>query len=185
VQLDHLLCHRGHGLTHLRLLLGPVLAPHPGHPRCLPARVAPHSRQLVDRYVETVLSGIGDDQIVPFDPGHRPGDEALEAADAVLVMHDVVALGQVTVLLGSLAPGPAGPSMGAAAAGDLLLPQDRSPDARGDEAAMDPERDDGRTRGLETVQTIDGQALLGQGRRHPVGGGHSVHRHHDVDLPGQ
>ncbi len=99
MQLDHPLGHRRHRLTDLGPLLGPVLPSHPGHPGNLATCVAANGRQLIHRDVEPILTCIGDDQVVPLNPGHGPRDETLETTDPVLVVDDIVALGQVSILL--------------------------------------------------------------------------------------
>src|SRR5690606_4572900 len=99
VEVDDLLGHGGHCLADPVALLGPVLPAHPGDAGCLPARVLGDGGELVGGDVQAVAALVGDHQVLPLHPGHGAGDQALEAADAVLVVDDVVAFGEVAVVL--------------------------------------------------------------------------------------
>src|SRR5690606_4602307 len=137
VEVDHLLGHGGDRLAHPVPLFGPVFAAHPRDAGCLSPRVLGYGRQLVGRDIQAVLSLVGDHQVLALDAGHRAGHEALEAADAVLVMDDVVAFGQVSVVLALRSAPPPRPPVRTAAAGDLLLAEDSYPRTRRHEAVVD------------------------------------------------
>src|SRR5690606_35614692 len=125
-------------------LLGPVLSAHPRDPRRLSAGVFPDGRELVGRDVEAVLPLVRDHQVLPLDAGHGAGHEALEPADAVLVVDHVVALGEIAVVLALDPTAATGPPVRSPPAGDLLLAEDRHPGSGGDEAVMDSGGEDHR-----------------------------------------
>src|SRR5690554_5699921 len=140
VEGDHFGGHRRHRLSDPALLLRPVSPAHPGDTRCLPAGVSLDRGELVDRDVELVARCVGDDQVLALDPHHRPGDEALEPADAVLVMNDVVTLDQVLQLLSCRGGGTPGAPVGPPPARDLGLAENRHPQLVRDEAVVDADR---------------------------------------------
>ena len=96
---------------------------------------------LVGRHVELVATLVRDQQVVAFDAADRPLDHALVLADAVLVVHDVVAglevleRGRRFALL--LADG----AVGAAPTGEIALGDDRHLGVRQGAAAV--QRGDG------------------------------------------
>ncbi len=120
--------NRGHRPLHPRLLLRPVLAPHPGYPGRLTSGVPFHRSQLIDRYVQLVATGVGDDQVVPLDTHHRPGVQSLESPYPVLVVHDMVSLAQVAVLLGRFTSSSPRSAMGTTTTRHLPFPENGSPE---------------------------------------------------------
>ena len=58
------------------------------------SRVPGDAIRLIDRDVETIPLGVLDMQVLALDSSRIHADEALEAADTVIHMHDVVAWGQ-------------------------------------------------------------------------------------------
>ncbi len=59
--------------------------------RCLAADVLAQRVDLIGRHVQLVAALVRDQQVVALDAADRPLDHALVLADAVLVVHDVVA----------------------------------------------------------------------------------------------
>ena len=70
--------------------------------RCLAADVLAQRVDLVGRHVELVAALVRDEQVVALDAADGPLDHALVLADAVLVVHDVVAGLEVLERAGAL-----------------------------------------------------------------------------------
>ena len=180
VQGHHLLGHRRHRPPHPALGALPVGPAHAGEPRGLAPGVGADRGQLVGGDVEAVLAGVGHQQVVPLDAGHRLGHQALEAADAVVVVDHVVARAEVGVARRRPAPRPrARPAVGPAAAGDLLLAEQG--DLGGHEAVVHPGGQHDRLPAGEGFAPRQAHPVLGQHPGHPVGGGGAVHGHHHLD----
>ena len=111
--------------------------------RCLAADVLADRVDLVGRDVQLVAALVGDEQVVAFDAADRALDHALVLADAVLVVHDVVAGLEVLERgrrLAALAV--ARLAVGAAAAGEVGLGDDRDLGVRQGAAAVERCDDD-------------------------------------------
>ena len=108
------------------------------------ADVAAHLRELVVRHVQPVVAAELEVEVVADDAAHLLGVEADEPADAVVLMHDVVAGAQVGD--GRQGAADAGRAARAAAAEELSRRQDGQPQAGRDEPPpqlADAERDAG------------------------------------------
>ncbi len=148
MQAHDLLCHRGDRLANAIFRLIPIPAAHPRDPRHLTAGVFADRGQLVDRHIEAVLPGIGNDEIVTLDPGHRAGDQALKPADPVARMNDEVARSQIGIVDPGFCAPPAAGAMRPSSASNLLLAEDRHPLRWGNKAAMDAGGNDGHRHSL-------------------------------------
>src|SRR5688572_32198979 len=94
---DHLLRHRRYGFADSLLGFVPILSSHAGDAGSITACVLLHGSQLIGRHIQAIVGGVSNDEIVPLDSGHGLGHKALESADAMPVMHHVVAGGEVRV----------------------------------------------------------------------------------------
>jgi hypothetical protein len=186
VKSHHLLGDGGDGTPDPRARIRPLLAAHPRHLRCLSPGVLLDRRKLIGGDVQAVVSGVGHDQVVAFDPGHGAADHAFETSDPVLVVHDVVARAEVSVLRPCVrTPATAHTPMGTAPARDLLFAENRHPQFGEHEAMVDTDRNDGRRRAFEAFHALQDQPVFGQHPRHAVGGCIPVHRHHRYDVLGE
>ena len=94
-------------------------------------------------HVELVAALVRDEQVVALDAADRPLDHALVLADAVLVVHDVVAGLEVLERAGAVgALARAGGAVGAATAGEVALGDDRHLRVRQRAAAVQRRDDD-------------------------------------------
>ena len=91
VQHDEFLRDLADGGTDLALGLGEVAATEAVQRRCLATDVLPERVDLVRRHVQLVAALVRHEQVVAFDATDRAFDHAFVLADAVLVVHDVVA----------------------------------------------------------------------------------------------
>ena len=91
VEHDELLGDLAHRRPDLALRLGEVAAAEAVQRRRLAADVLAQRVDLVGRHVQLVAALVGDEQVVALDAADRALDHALVLADAVLVVHDVVA----------------------------------------------------------------------------------------------
>ncbi len=130
---DHqLLGDLGHRGPHLGLGALPAVPAQPAEAGAVTTRVVTHGVDLVGRDVELVVALVLEQQVVAVDSADGPLDHAAVAGDAVLVVDDVVALLEVVEeALGVAATGPR-PAVGAAAAGEVGLGQQRQLDAAQD-----------------------------------------------------
>ena len=91
VEHDELLGDLAHRRADPALGLGEVAAAEAVQRRGLAADVLAQRVDLVGRHVQLVAALVGDEQVVALDAADRALDHALVLADAVLVVHDVVA----------------------------------------------------------------------------------------------
>ena len=95
VQLDELLCYLPDRGAHPSLLAGPLRPAHPVERRRFAAGVGRDGVDLLGGQVEPVAAAVLEQQVVALGATHRPGHHASEAGDAMHVVDDVVARGQV------------------------------------------------------------------------------------------
>ena len=95
--------------------------------RCLAADVLAQRVDLIGRDVELVATLVREQQVVALDAADRTAHHALVAADAVLEVHHVHARLEVLEQRGAVAPARAWTAVGAAAAGEVGLGDDRHP----------------------------------------------------------
>ena len=138
--------------------LGEVAAAEAVQRRRLAADVLAQHVDLVRRHVQLVVALVGDEQVVALDAADRALDHALVAADAVLDVDDVVARLEVLEEAGAVASARPRPAVGAAAAGEVALGDDRQL---------------GRRQRDAVVQRGDDDVAAGPGE---VAGGAAVHR---------
>ena len=182
MKLHHLCSNGGDGLADTSLLIRPVLATHPRNPWGLPAGISLDGGELIHRHVELVSSGIGDDQVIALDSDHRPRDQSLESANAMLEMNDMIALGEILVLLPRRRRDAPCPAMSAASSRDLLLAENRDAEVRGDETLVYPDGNNRRSEIGQRVESIDGQTLICESPGNPVCGRLPIHGDHNGDL---
>ena len=106
VELQELRGHVAHGLLDPLLDLVPAAAAQPVErgPRALGARVLLHAVEGVDGHLELVAALVDEDHELAREAAEVEGLEALEAADAVVLVDDEVADAQVAEV-GEEAPG--------------------------------------------------------------------------------
>ena len=111
--------------THLALGLREVRPTQLVQLRRLAADVLAQGVDLVGRDVELVAALVRDQQVVALDAPDGPFDHALVLADAVLVVHDVVAGLEILERRRGLPLGLADRSVGASPTGEIALGDDR------------------------------------------------------------
>ena len=97
VEHDELLGDLARRGSHPRLRLLEIRAAHPVQRGRLAPGVLAHGPDLVGRYVELVVALVFEQQVVAFRPADRAVDHPSVAGDAVVVVDDVVAGGEVLV----------------------------------------------------------------------------------------
>ncbi len=148
--------------------------------RGLSAGVLAQRVDLIRRDVELVAALVRDQQIVAFDTADGPFDHPLVLADAVLMMHDVVAGLEVLERAGALALGLASRAVSSSTTGEVALGDDGDLRVRQGAAAMQRGHGDAaarlqrRTRGDDReVETVVHQQVVEALRRAgAVGGDH-------------
>ena len=157
VQGDDLLGHHSNGFADLVLRGFPIGATHTRQSWRLATAVGTNRSQLVGGDVEPILAVISDQQIVTFDTSHLTMDQAFESSDAVLAMNYEIARFEIAIAIGDIGRRLwSGNSMGPLAARNLLLAYNAEAQARRDEPAVYPGRDDGRSG--RVYLSNDGQA---------------------------
>ncbi len=137
VQHDELLGDLGDRRAHLGLGAAEIGAAHLVELGRLAARVEPDRVDLVRGHVELVAAAVLEQQVVPLHPAHGPGDHAVETADPVHLVHDMVAHLQVLEEPLGIAASGAWRAVGAAPAAQVGLGEQRQPGAGKDRAAVE------------------------------------------------
>ena len=141
VEDDELLRDLPHGRADPALGLGEVAAAEAVQRRRLAADVLTQHVDLVGGDVQPVIALVGHEEVVPLDAAHRALDHALVTADAVLGVDDVHAGLEVLEDAEGLTA-PARPAMGATAAGEVALRDDRQLGGRERDAVVERSDDD-------------------------------------------
>ena len=137
VEHDELLGDLAHGAAHPRLGALPVAAAEPAERRLLAAGVGRDRVDLVGGDVEAVVAAVLEQQVVALGAADRARHHPAVAGDAVDVVHDVVARGEVVEEpVGGRGPRPRR-AVRAAAAGEVGLGEHGELGRREDEAAVE------------------------------------------------
>ena len=174
---SHLLFDPGPDLT-------PVTPTHPGQARGFTTCVPRHCGELVGRYVELVLTGVLDEEIVSLDTRDLSVDQASEAPYAVMMVHNEIAWIEIAISISCLSSRPAtGGSVGSPAACNLAFAYDTEPKCGENEPVVDPDGDDRRTLCFQGVDNRKVRAVVGQHGCNTLCSCDAIHCNDDVDRP--
>ncbi len=177
-----------HGAAHLALRLGEVAAAQPVQHRRLAAHVLAEGVDLIAGHVQLVAALVLQEQVVALGAADGALDHALVLADAVLVVHHVVAGFEILEQAGALALARARLAVGAAPAGEVGLGDDGQLGGGHAAAAVQGCRGDVPAGFGEVGVGADGreaQTAVEQQAAHPLGGTLSVGRDHDPEAIGE
>jgi len=135
-----------------------VAAPEAVQGGAVAAGVAAHRADLVGRHVQLVATLVLDQEVVALGASRRAADNARVAADAVVVVDDVVAGGEVVLEIGA-PTGAARRAVDPPPAGQIGLRDQRQPGAREDGAPVERRHDHRQGARFQ-------RRLVAPGRRH-------------------